>query len=307
MTLGQILNTIVCGVSAVLGTGLKGCRPFFKKVTTVWLTPAGFEYDSTQIFDETYINKLKAEGNLIVIKGIRTFTDNSGDDNIDELEDGTKQVARLGLYEFALAFVNGLYFHAALHSLNSFGNYDVTFIDRDSNILGTKALSGQFKGMTAGMIQGMKFSWATDTQGQREGLSCQLLERTELDEDFILIQGKSLTFNANKIEGVNEIDLSFSSAPASAGTTINVVAKRKQDGAPFVGLPAANWLYKNDGATIAVTGDDSATGGTYVLTVTALVTNEVINLSIFDSTSNDDVVELAGDQYKSNTLSATVI
>jgi len=306
MILGDLLNTITCGASAVLGTGLKGCRPFFKKVTAIWLTPAGFEFDSTLAFDEDYINTLKAAGNLIVIKGVRTFTDNSGEDNIDELEDGTKQVARLGLYEFALAFVNGLYYHSALHSLNSFGNYDVTFIDRDGNILATEAASGQMKGLTAGMIQGMKFSWATDTQGQREGLGVQLLERAELDSDFLLIQGSQLDFDANKVEGINEVKLEWTVAPADAATTVSIKATRKQDGAAFTGLAAANWLFKNNGASEVVTGDDSATAGTYVLTVGAMSTNDVIEASIFD-TGNIEVVTLVGDQYKSNTLTATTV
>ena len=306
MTLGELLNTITCGASDVLGTGLKGCRPFFKKVTAIWLTPAGFEYDSSQILDADYVNTLKQEGNLIVIKGVRTFTDNSGEDNIDELEDGTKQVARLGLYEFALAFVNGLYYHSALHSLNSFGNYDVTFIDRDGSILGTQAASGQMKGMTAGMVQGMKFSWATDTQGQREGLGVQLLERAELDKDFLLVQGSQLTFDANKVDGINEVLLSWTVAPVDSATTVTIKAVRKQDGAAFTGLPAANWLFKNNGASEVVTGDDSATAGSYVLTVSALATNDVIEASIFD-TGNINVVDLLGDLYKSNTLTATTV
>lgn len=306
MTLGQLLNTITCGASDVLGTGLKGCRPFFQKVTAIWLTPAGFEYDSTLALDEDYVSSLKAAGNLIVIRGVRTFTDNSGEDNIDELEDGTKQVARLGLYEFALAFVNGLFFHSALHSLNSFGNYDITFIDRDGSILGTKASSGQMKGLTAGMVQGMKFSWATDTQGQREGLGVQLLERDELDSDFLLIQGSQLGFNPNKIEGINEVNLEWSVAPINAATTVTVKATRKQDGAPFTGLPAANWLFKNNGVSEVVTGDDSAVAGTYVLVNAALSTNDIIELSMFD-TGNIAVVTIVNDQYKSNTLTATTV
>ena len=101
------------------------------------------------------------------MKGAKTFTDNSSEDIIETLEDGTKQVATLGLYEFALTFINGLAFFAALHSLNSFGSYNVLFVDRDGNILGTKSDSGSLKGFSLNMLQAMKLSFPSDSVGQK--------------------------------------------------------------------------------------------------------------------------------------------
>jgi hypothetical protein len=148
-----IYNLVLCGLSAVLGTGTKGCKQFLKKATALWFVPDGFEFDGAETLDETYIKLLQAQGNLIALKGAKTFTDNSGEDVIETLEDGTKQVATLGMYEFALTFINGLAFHAALHSLNSFGSYNVLFVDRDGNILGTKSASGNLKGFSLNMLQ----------------------------------------------------------------------------------------------------------------------------------------------------------
>ena len=96
----NILNLVECGLAATLGTGTKGCKPFFKKVYSMWLTPQGFTYDKSRTLDATYINELKAEGKLIVLKGIRTFTDNTPDDDVETLEDGTEDVVKLGLYKF---------------------------------------------------------------------------------------------------------------------------------------------------------------------------------------------------------------
>lgn len=302
--LGALLNVIECGASNVLGTGLKGCKTFFKKTTSLWIFPAGFELDSTEEFGQSYIDQLKAEGNLIVLKGVRTFTDNSGDNNVEELEDGTKQVTRLGLYEFACKFVNGLYFHAALTSLSSFGNYDVAFIDRDGNILGTKAASGKFKGFSVGMLQSDRLEWGTDSAGQKEGLMFQLLERSELDSDYIYIQRSQLTYNPNKVEGVNEIELSYPSG-AAAGTSLTVKAVLKSDGSPFVGLPAANWVVSNDGVTETPTGDDSGTGGTYVLTVGTMVGGDVIAVETIDG--NNTVVTIDNYQYKASPKTVVVV
>jgi len=302
--LGELLNKIECGASNVLGTGLKGCKVFFKKTTSLWIFPAGFELDSTEEFGQTYIDQLKAEGNLIVLKGVRTFTDNSSDNSVEELEDGTKQVTKLGLYEFACKFVNGLFFHAALTSLNSFGNYDVAFVDRDGNILGTKSVNGKFKGFSIGMLQADRLEWGTDAAGQKEGIMFQLLDRAEVDTDFIFIQRSQLAYNPNKIEGVNEIKLSYPSAPA-AGTSLTIKASLS-DGTPFVGLPAANWgIYKNGAKDASVSGDDSIVGGTYVLTISSVTANDVIVSEFIEG--NNKVISLDDYQYKASPVSAVVV
>jgi hypothetical protein len=305
--LSTILNLVLCGLTASLGTGLKGCKPFFKKVTAIWLTPQGFKYDGTVALTESYINQLKAEGNLIVLKGIRTFTDNTEDDVKETLDDGIKQVTRLGLYEFAIMFINGLYFHAALHSINSQANYDATFIDRDGNILGTLAADGSLKGFTLGMFQAKGLDFATDTTGQKEGAEIQLTERVELDTSYVFIQRESLTFNPNLITGVNEIVLSFASAPADAEEAVNVKAVRKQDGAAFTGVDYLLFTLSVDGVTgNPSAGDDSVLEGTYVLTVSALSEDEVLALSLFDNAQNRDGVVVGDDTYKSNTITAVV-
>lgn len=306
--LSTILNLVQCGLGAVLGTGTKGCRPFFKKVTAIWLTPAGFKFDGASTLDETYVKLLQAQGNLIVLKGIRTFTDNSADDAIETLEDGTEQVSSLGLYKFAVQFINGLYFHAALHSLNSFGNYDITFIDRDGNILGTKASDGSLKGFTVGMLQAAKLDFATDTTSQKEGLMMQLLERIELDSEYVFVQRKQLDFNPNLIDGINEIVLSFVNAPTNLDTDLTIKAVRKQDGGVFTGADYQNFTVTVDGVTSNPTaGDDSATPGTYVLTISALATNEVVTAQLYDVANNRAVITIDNELYQSDVIDATVV
>jgi len=307
-TLGSILNLLECGSSAVLGTGTKGCKPFFKKATAIWFTPQGFKFDSTQEFDDTYISLLQAQGNLIVLKGIRTFTDNTPDDTVEELEDGTKQLAKLGLYEFALQFINGLYFNAALHSMSSFGNYDATFVDRDGNLLGTTAADGSLKGFTVGMLQATKISWATDTTAQREGIMMQLTERTELDTGFYFVQRESFNFNPNLIDGINEVTLSYAAVPADAATAISVKAVMKQDGSVFTGALFGDFLHRIDGVTSAITaGDDTSVTGTYALTVPALATNEVSSIELYDTANSRDVITVDTVLYKSAIATATVV
>lgn len=302
-----IYNLVQCGLGAVLGTGTKGCKQFLKKATSLWFVPDGFEFDGTATLDETYAKQLQAEGNLIVLKGAKTFTDNSSDDIIETLEDGTKQIATLGLYEFALTFINGLAFHAALHSLNSFGSYNVLFVDRDGNVLGTKASSGNLKGFSLNMLQAMKLSFPTDSVGQKEGIGFQLSNRQELDTDYIYISSNLLDgFQPQMLDGINEVVLGFDQVPADGGTSLVVSAKLKQNQKPFKGADTADFLLTKDGSTLAQSVAETP-DGTYTFTVAAVASNEVITSKLYDSVLNNSVINMDGDLFKSKEISTIVV
>ena len=302
-----IYNLVQCGLGAVLGTGTKGCKQFLKKATSLWFVPDGFEFDGTATLDEAYAKQLQAEGNLIVLKGAKTFTDNSSDDIIETLEDGTKQIATLGLYEFALTFINGLAFHAALHSLNSFGSYNVLFVDRDGNILGTKASSGNLKGFSLNMLQAMKLSFPTDSVGQKEGIGFQLSNRQELDTDYIYISSNLLDgFQPQMLDGINEVVLGFAQVPADGDTSLVVSAKLKQNQKAFKGADTADFLLTKDGSTLTQSVAE-APDGTYTFTVASLASNEVITSKLFDSVLNNSVINMDGDLFKSQEVSTIVV
>lgn len=305
-TLSNIINLVACGLGAALGTGTKGCKPFLKKVKDIWIVPQGFALDGTRDLDATYAKELQADGKLLVVKGIVAFTDNSSEDQIETLEDGTKQVTTLGLYEFLVQFVNGLYFHSALTSLNSFGQYDFIFVDTAGNILGTKSSTGSLKGFTAGMVQGQRLTFPTDTTGEREGLGFQLLERSELDENYIFIQKQS-EFDPRTLQGVNQVTLSFVNTPAASDTTLTIKAVNTQDGKAFTGADFSNFQLKVNGTVANPTaGDDSATDGTYVLTIAALASADSLETSLYDVANSRGAIELDSSLYKSNTISSTV-
>lgn len=306
-TIGTILNLVQCGLTSVLGTGSTGCKQILKKATSIWITPDGFEFDSSETLDDTYAQLLQAQGNLIVLKGIQTFTDNSSEDQIETLDNGVKQVTTLGLYEFACTFINGLAFHAALTSLNSFGSYNILFVDRDGNILGTKATSGQLKGFSVGMLQGQRLMFPSDTTGQKEGIAFQFTERGELDTDYVYIDHSELgSFRPEKLEGINEVVLTYDSVPGDTDTTIVVNAKLKQNQQVWTGGLIGDFLFQVDGATVTPSGVVESPNGTYTATVSALSTNEVVTAALYDVANSRSVVDKGTDLYKSATITTTV-
>jgi hypothetical protein len=297
--LSSIYNLVSCGTTAVLGTGTKGCTQFLKKATSIWITQKGFKYDGTSALDETYAQLEQAKGNLIILKGVKAFADNSSEDTIETLEDGTEQVATLGLYKFMATFINGLGFHAALHSLNSFGSYDVTFIDRDGNVLGTTASDGSLKGFSVGMLQAGRLSFPTDAVGQKESIAFQFLTRQELDSDYIYIQQAQLgTFQPQNLDGVNEVVLT-GNIPADAATTWVVKATSKQNQNPWVGGVTTNFQLKRDGVVESQTVVESP-AGTYTFTVTAIAAGEVWTASLYDTSNTRAIIKVDTDLYKSN-------
>ena len=186
------------------------------------------------------------------------------------------------MYEFALTFINGLAFHAALHSLNSFGSYNVLFVDRDGNVLGTKSATGNLKGFSLNMLQGMKLSFPSDSVGQKEGIGFQMSTRRELDSDYIYISADQLNgFQPELVDGINEVVLAYDSVPA-------------------------DFLILKDGVTESQTVVE-APSGTYTFTVAALSTNEAIVTQLYDTVNTRAIISLDSDLYKSNASGTTVV
>ena len=282
-TISDILNVVQCGLGNTLGTGTKGCEAFFKKTASLWITKRGFKYDSTRTLNNAYIEELKASGDLIILKRVKTFEDNSSDDTIETLSDQTSSVASLGLYQFTYGFTKGLGFLSALASLRSFNSYDVAFVDVENNILSTSASDGSMKGFSTNMLNPSRLSFATDSEGiQKQYITLQLSERDELDTDRrVFVDKGSLEsgFYPKTIDGVNEVVVAFSVVPSAGSSTTQITAKAtlKQDGSAFTGASHTQFSVTNNGSPSNPTsGNDNATAGTYVLTIPTYAEDDVL-------------------------------
>ena len=306
-TIAQITNLVNCSLASVYGTGSKGCKAFFKNVSSVWLTERGFKFDPAEVLDETYIQLLQAQGKLIILKGTTGFTDNSEDTVIETLEDGTKQVIRKGLYEFGFEFIGGIYYQQALNSLNSFQQYDLSLVDSANNILNTLAEDGSVKGLSTTMIQVGGLTFATGSVGLKNGLTIQLEDADEIDDTFSFISGASLApYRPKNADGVNEVSLVYNTAPADSATTLVVKATLKQGGGIFAGALIGNFLIKVNGATVTPSAIAEASG-VYTLTIAAIATNEVVTVDLYNVADSREGIILDGAVYKSNTITATVV
>lgn len=297
------------GVGAVLGTNSK--KALLKQITStrsIWFWAPGSSIATDAEFDLTAIQLLQAQGKLIVLQGINTFEETGNEDNVETLDDSTEIVTNEAKYTFLATFTNGLDFNKALHTIKGFGNWNASLVSSKGDILGTSDTSAGFTGFDTGKVQPMKLQIGTTQAGQKEGISFQLLDRNELDTNFVMIEKLNLNFDPLKVEGISEILLTYVNTPAATDTIVTIKATYSDRKTAFAGLPYALFLRISDGATENPTGgDDSSLAGTYVLTVAAISENEVETIELYDNSNNRDVVLNAGDLSQSQTVGATAV
>lgn len=303
-TVSSLINSGLCAFQDLLGTETsKGCTNQIKAAKSIWLIAPGAEFRAGEDY-EAEKERLILASKLIPLKGVNTFEENGSEDAVETLSDDTQIVTNEGKYKFTATFTSGLYFNKALHSVKGYRNWNVIIIDGDG-VYGTSTTGGGLTGFTTGMMQPAKLTIGSNSAGQKEGIMFQFLDRAELDQDFAFISDSS----ARKQKGVTQIELSLVNAPADTDTTLTVKAVLAQDKSiAFTGVDYQKFLVTAAGVTANPTaGDDSATEGTYVLTVGALVAAQEGSVKLFDNSGNTSVVKGAdGDYYKSNLLTYTV-
>lgn len=307
-TIAEIGNLISCGTNA-LGTGTKGCKDVFRRTVSLYVTKAGTIYDNSADFtgSNAYIESLQIDKKLIILKGVEELTATLEEDVRETDGDGVIRTLRKGLYSFSAKFRNGLTFQSALASLNSFGAYDISFVDSDGNILGT-ASQNSFKGFTVGMLEDNGYMFENNSESQSESITFQFLDRDEVSKDNYMVSHTVLDWKPQKQEGVNQVSLEIVT-PSDTDTSITVKAKLGKRAGVFAGADFSQFSFTVDGATSNPTGgDDSVTAGTYVLTgFTAVSTNDVVTARLYNNSTNKSVVKVDTDLFQSNTANATTL
>lgn len=310
MTVAELLNLGACDAASALGMNTDhGCGDLLKKAYAVWATPPSAYFDPAEDFDLDYIKSLQKAGNLIVIPKITTFVENGNDDAIETLEDDTQDLTNQGKYKFEATLKQGLYTQRALSSMKGFGNWRTWIVDIDGNIFGTQRAEGGAKGFTTGAFYPKKLTMPTSTTAMKQMFWFQLLNRFEVDETYAFFNAASLSFDPRLVEPVIQAYITVPNNPGDTDTTLTVKVvvdrgrKEVVSGAAF-----GQFLNVVNGSTSNPTaGDDSATAGTYPLTVAALTSGHKGTIRLYDNANNSPIIEIAGyGLVKSNVAEYTV-
>ncbi len=301
MTLQEQINLVDCTAGGVLGTGLAGCRKDRNRIKALGLLEKGTKL--TELITKEYMRTLQQEGKLIMLQDVVSFTDQTADDNvITRPGSGIKKLAGKNPYEYAVMFDNGIAFHKALTSLESYNRYDLLLFDDTNSMFFTVTKTGDAKGFTLGMFNNGKYIGADGADASSYTVTLQLTERMEIDEQQSWISSENLDFAVSELTGVNQVV--FKMNPIAVGAT-SIVASIKLAGDnshAVLGLLVNQTAFTKNGAVIvpsAIAYD--ATTKLYTFTIPAAVAADV-----FTGSLNGIVLNDVDDLYKSNTDSVVV-
>lgn len=305
MTGLELKNKGVCGDSLFAGFNItKGCAPLMKDVVEIRITPSDFEYDDTREFDAAYLKELQAEGKLNILQRIDLFESQSSDNQYATSSKGFESLAIEGIYKFRATFNHDVWFNKQMGTLEGEYHKRVELVDSRGSIFRTEGTtSSKSRGFeVAHITRGMQ-TFLNGTNKQAQYLDIQFAEKSEFDDEPVVIDADLLDKETREIAPVVEASVSFDAVPSDTDTSIalKVVYNRGQKG-DITGLTESGdfLVLVNGVAEAAAVAVESS--GVYTITTSALASNDIVTVSI------NGVREVLGDAlYTSATTKITVV
>jgi len=305
--ISTIVNNLSCGANAQAGTGTKFCPQDIENPTVVVFAEKGTKIAPEIDFNLAYFQEMQQKGQLIVLNGVVSFTDNTAENEVGTREStGIKYGTMLPPYDFTFTFDNGLQYYKALTKLEGSKNYDMFIFDVKNDMFGALDRQGNFRGLDCQYIGVGSYKIGKENA---QNLMIQL-SRTDFDNNIGFIANENLDFTAEQdTDGYNDIDITLT-APADAATTlaIKVYAKSNNKLVALTGLAKEDFLLKVEGSSVTITTLTSGViPGEYTLTVPAFNTGDEVSLQLYDGVLNASIINLDGTMYKSNVATTVVV
>jgi hypothetical protein len=296
------LDVVACDAGDVKGTGLAGCPFDWDRIETVEFSAKSFRYSDAQDLD--YIKEQQQLGNLVIVKGYESFTQNTPDPNVNTVEgSGFKQVTGEMPTEFTGVLNNGVVNWKALRTLNGKDNYNVAFYDVAGNKIFTRTKGGEVKGFGLKMLFTGTYK---GKEGNNPSMQTQLMQFSDLleMERMVYITSNQLDFDPSDLDGANDVNIVID--PVSVAATTLTFKPTLLDRTHLVeGLTLANVLVKKDGVVVTPSGLTYA-NGKVDLTIAAANAG-VYTVDLVSSTlSNSTAINIGGVLYKSDIASVIV-
>lgn len=304
MTGNELKNRGVCGEAGFAGFNItKGCAPLLKDITEIRITPADFEYDDTREFNDGYLKELQREGKLNILQRIDLMESQSTDNQFAASSKGFESLAIEGIYKFRATFNHDVWFNKQMGSLEGEYHKRVELVDSRGTIFRTEGTDAdKSRGFLTAHITRAMQTFLNGTTKQAQYLDIQFANKSEFDDEPVIIDSELLTKATREIEPVVQTSLSFNAVPTETDTIIavNIVYDRGQKGTPDGLTQAGNFLVNVNGVDLApVTA--AKVGEVYNITVPALGFNDLVKVSL------NGVQEVIGDAlYVSNTIETKV-
>jgi hypothetical protein len=303
------INKVDCLLAGVKGTGTYNCTFNFQRTALLVFTPQGFEYE--EAFSVAYLQQLQQEGKAIVLAKVTAVEDLTAEDNeVTDTGSGILSTAGKNPYTRAFTFKNGNYFDQAIRTLESWGAYDVIYLDTSLSILYTSTET-VVKGFTLGMISVAPIKDGNGADTSMSKLKLQELYRSERDQDGSWTVQSQHDIRLASLDGVNDAIVEITTIPVATATTLQFSVKTKADrkDVDMGGILAAN-LEMKVGSTLKTISGVTQNTSTKIYTATftgALAEDDVVTLRLNDSYFTTGIIKKGGRLYKSNTDSVVTL
>lgn len=305
MTGNELKNRGVCGEAGFAGFNItKGCAPLLKDITEIRITPADFEYDDTREFNDGYLKELQREGKLNILQRIDLMESQSTANQFAASSKGFESLAIEGIYKFRATFNHDVWFNKQMGSLEGEYHKRVELVDSRGTIFRTEGTDAdKSRGFLTAHITRAMQTLLNGTTKQAQYLDIQFANKSEFDDEPVIIDSESLSKATREIEPVVEASVSFNAIPLATDTTIavKVILDRGQK-THIAGLTTSgDFLVKINGvAEAAAVAAEAAE--VYTITVPALSGADIVTVEI------NGVKEVIGDAlYTSKAVSVTTL
>lgn len=291
----------------ILGTGIGECLitdlgdlqglGLLKKGTTLSI--------ATDSFDETAFRALITDGKLHQVINSYAFEDTTPESERSTSSVGLMESVRAGKPMYNFTFKKGLGFHKAVYSLKGQNRWDAMFYFTKGILMAYNTSKTALKGFNAGMLDVDSYKFKVGAETEFSKATLQLVSAEEFNTRWVFFPYEEIGFNALEIDGVIQAEVAFSGG--EVGNLDTQVAVELVDGynssISYASLfdAVGDWKVLVNGASVTISAV-SITGNVATLTIPALATGQVVEVSLNDIVADDELK-----YYKSNTATATVV
>jgi len=304
---------INCGQSGIKGTGTHNCPFNIKLISTIILLPQGTLLE--EAFSLAYMQTLQQEGKAVVLSKVVAVEDLTAADN-QTTDAGTNIITTTGKSPrtFAFTFRNGLYFDMAMATLESFGSYDVIYLDSANSIIfntSGEGLNTIVKGFTVGQFGKDAYKQVIGADNAFTRIWLQELYRDEFDMEAGWAVASEHNIRNASLDGVNDAKVVFEVIPGATDTTVIFSVKTAADkkSIDLGGLLPADLQLTKDGVVVAfstITQDTTTLNYTGAV-ASALTAGQVLTLRLNNVAFTTGIIKKGNRLYKSNTTRVTVV
>lgn len=303
-----LINAVDCN-KVDLNLGITDCELRLGEFKSFILTPKSWSVavEDLETMDLEYVVGLVQAGTWQPVLNSVEFTNNTPEPTTKEYTGGVTSVIRNGKPQYMFEFDNGIGFHKAAYSKNSFQRYNVLLVDESGNLVGATSGDGtRFTGLSASMVNTRTYVPKTGDETPKTLIEFQLDNEAQFNQRMAIItvaqSGVDINTDVNAIVGVTI------TGTAEAGDPINIQVNGVNNSILGVeALTVSNFRVTNvtSGATVALTSvTEGATEGSYLLTPTTPTTaGQVLKVELYDAEASVNVALIEPNQlYKGSTL-----